>query len=151
MRRVLCLVTLLVGAIGVMGCSEITLIGEVGGVEFYSVRDSKWDGPNMAALVSKNKESGQVTFHGMGNGPGFFGGAGTALVGSGAVAGGIVGGAAVLHTSKTNVNNSNSNSASAQQSQGQVQGQIQGQAQTQNQTQQGGGHHNHGHHGHGPP
>ena len=101
MKRALCVAILLMGMAAVSGCSGAQMIGMVGDLEMWSIRDHSWDGPNMCALVSRDPKTGQIVFHGMGNGPGLFGGAGTALVGSGAQAGGIVGGAAVLRPSKT--------------------------------------------------
>ena len=155
MRRIWCLMLLVGAAATLCGCG-VSEIGEVGGVKFYSVRDWSIDGPNMCAMVSHDPKTGAVTFHGMGNGPGLFGGAGTAAVGGGALAGGMIGGAMNLRPARTNVDNSNANSASAQQSQGQFQGQVQGQAQGQRQS--GGNTHisnngngNGGGNGNGPP
>jgi len=43
-----------------LGCSSTNKIGEVGGIEFYSVHSAHFDGPNITALVTRNSRDNEV-------------------------------------------------------------------------------------------
>jgi hypothetical protein len=74
------------------GCaSSVKQIGQVGNVQFYRVRANSFSGPNIASLVTKNANTGEVNIQQTYAGPGL----GAATIS----AVGHVGAAAVLGTS----------------------------------------------------
>jgi len=89
------IVSTLLGAVSLLlatGCaSSVKQIGQVGNVQFYRVRANSFSGPNIASLVTKDANTGQVNIQNTYAGPGL----GAATIS----AVGHVGAAAVLGTS----------------------------------------------------
>lgn len=75
----------------VVGCSSTKKIGTIGGIDFYKVHASQFDGPNFTALVTHQTNENIVNIgYVFGSG-----GIGTSII----AAGGNVGAAALLGTS----------------------------------------------------
>src|SRR5262245_14905911 len=90
-----------------VGCSHTKLVGTIGNTEIHKVSLRGLDGPNITALVTKDKQTGEVKFVETASGPGI----GPALVSAVGNTGSAAAGAALLRPARTHIRTDNTSGA----------------------------------------